>query len=188
MKADCSDQNEIKIYERLAIGADDRPGQPHVITLKGNFSIKGPNGTHQCHIYETMGLSIANLMFDRVSKESFGEGKGKRFTLRAARTIIYQALLGLEFIHTNGLIHGDFYPGNLLLSLRDLSKVAAEDLLQPSDEVSAPVRRLDGQKDPSNPRFLTLDQPLREWVAAGNDFQIKISDLGNCMLGAISAC
>ena len=132
-----------------------------------------------------MGPSITSLMFDRVSGESFNVGTCKGFTLPAARTVIFQAILGLDFIHTSGLTHGDFYPGNLLLSPRDLSKVAIEDLLQSSDKVSAPVRRLDGKSDPSDPRFLTIDQPLREWIAAGNDFQIKISDLGNCKSGGM---
>jgi serine/threonine protein kinase len=180
MKADCSDQNEIKIYERLAIEADDHPGQAHVMMLKEHFCMEGPNGTHRCHVYETMGPSVTTLMFDRISGESFDEGKSKRFTLRAARAIIYEALLGLDFIHTKSLIHGDFHPGNLLLSVRDLSKLGVEELRQSSSKVSAPVRRLDGKNDHRDPRFLTLDEPLREWVAAGRDFQVKISDLGSC--------
>lgn len=180
MKADCNDENEIKIYQRLAIEADHHPGRAHVMMLKEHFSIQGPNGTHRCHVHEIMGPSVATLMLDRVSGERFDEAKTKRFTLRAARAIIYQALLGLDFIHAKSLIHGDFYPANLLLSLRDFSKLGVEELRQSSTKVSAPVRRLDGKDDPRDPRFLTLDEPLREWVAAGSDFQVKISDLGSC--------
>jgi len=57
--------------------------------------------------------------------------------------------------------------------------MSVEDVRQLENSVSAPVRRLHGSSDSSAPPFLTLDQPLREWVATGNDLQIKISDLGS---------
>ena len=107
------------------------------------------------------------------------DSQNKRFALSAARTMLHQVLLGLDFIHSRGLVHGDFHSGNWLLSLREMSNVSVEDVCQSEDRVSAPVRRLDGSSDSSDPPFLTLDQPLREWVATGNDLQIKISDLGN---------
>ena len=102
-----------------------------------------------------------------------------RFALGFARAFSLALLLGLAFIHSKGLVHGDFHAGNSLFSLRDISKASIEDLRQSQDMVSAPVRRLDGSNDRSAPCFLTLDRPLREWVATGNDLQIKISDLGS---------
>jgi hypothetical protein len=104
MKADCSDQNELRTYERLTIGADGCPGQAHVMMLKEHFSIEGPNGTHQCHAYEAMGpsITITSLIFDRVSGESFSEGKCKTFTLPAARTTIYQDFSALTLSTPTG--------------------------------------------------------------------------------------
>ena len=119
------------------------------------------------------------MSMDRVSGEAMIDGQNKRFTLSAARTILHQVLLGLDFIHSRGLVHGDFHSGNWLFSLREMSNVSVKDVRQSEDMVSAPVRRLDGSSDSSAPPFLTLDQPLREWVATGNDLQIKISDLGS---------
>lgn len=107
------------------------------------------------------------------------DGQNKRFALSAAKTMLHQVLLGLDFIHSKGLVHGDFHSGNWLFSLRDMSNISVEDVRQSDDRVSAPVKRLDGSSDFSAPPFLTLDQPLREWVATGNDLQIKISDLGS---------
>ena len=57
-------------------------------------------------------------------------GQSKRFALSAARTMLYHLLLGLAFIHSKGLAHGDFHAGNSLFSLRDMSKASIEDLRQ----------------------------------------------------------
>jgi hypothetical protein len=59
-------------------------------------------------------------------------------------------------------------------------KIGVEELRQSTSKVSAPVRRLDSKNDPRSPRFLMFDEPLREWVAAGSEFPIKVSDLGSC--------
>jgi serine/threonine-protein kinase SRPK3 len=179
LKARCNDQHEIKIYNRLADDTEHHPGRPYVLPLKDHFNIQGPNGTHLCLVYEAMGPSVSHMTWDWVSGEDLMAGQSKRFTLSAARTMLYHLLLGLAFIHSKGLAHGDFHAGNSLFSLRDMSKASIEDLRQSQEMVSAPVRRLDGSNDPSAPCFLTLDQPLREWVATGNDLQIKISDLGS---------
>ena len=147
--------------------------------LKDHFDIQGPNGTHSCLVYEALGPSVITMSMDRVSGEAMMEGQDKRFTLSAARSILHQVLLGLDFIHSRGLVHGDFHSGNWLFSLREMSNVSIEDVRPLENRVSAPVRRLDGSSSCSAPPFLTLDQPLREWIATGNDLQVKISDLGS---------
>jgi len=151
-----------------------------VLPLKDHFTIYGPNGTHCSLVYEATGPNVLTMIIDSVQGEPSVPSQSKRFTLSAARKLLHQVLLGLDFIHSNGLVHGDFHSGNWLLSLRDISRTSIEDLGQSEAKVSAPVRRLDGHDvEPGAPRFLTLDQPLREWVATGEDLQVKISDLGN---------
>jgi serine/threonine-protein kinase SRPK3 len=149
------------------------------LLLKDHFNIQGPNGTHSCLVYEAMGPSVITMSMDLVSGEAIMDGQNKRFTLSTARRILHQVLLGLDFIHNKGLIHSDFHSGNWLFSLREMSNLSIEDVRQSENRVSAPVRRLDGSSDSSAPPFITLDQPLREWIATGNDLQIKISDLGS---------
>ena len=126
-----------------------------------------------------MGPSVQSMSMDRVSGEAYVEDQSKRFTLPAVRTMLYQALLGLDFIHSKGLVHGDFHSGNWLFSVRDMSMVPVEDLSQFQGRISAPVRRLDGSIVPGDPCYLTIDEPLHEWIAMGNDFQFKLSDLGS---------
>jgi serine/threonine-protein kinase SRPK3 len=149
------------------------------LLLKDHFNIQGPIGTHSCLVYEAMGPSVITMSMDLVSGEAIMDGQNKRFTLSTARRILHQVLLGLDFIHSKGLVHGDFHSGNWLFSLREMSNLSIEDVRQSENRVSAPVRRLDGSSDSSAPPFITLDQPLREWIATGNDLQIKISDLGS---------
>jgi serine/threonine protein kinase len=180
MRADCSDENEIKVLETFAADSECHPGQAYVMILKDHFSLEGPNGTHRCHVQELMGPSISALRTDCILGQSSGGGQSKRIALHAARAIIFQTLIGLDFMHEKGLVHGDLYAANILLSLRDLSQLQDEDLRQSPDKISEPVRRLDGKRDPGDPRFLTLDEPLHERVALGRDLQVRISDLGNC--------
>lgn len=161
MKSSCAKSDEINVYESLLPSSSRHPGQPHILMLKDHFSIRGPNGTHQCLVHELMGSSIASLSIYYVPGQVHKEGQRTRFTLPAARTMIYQALLGLDFLHAKKLIHGDFHAGNLLLSLRDSADVSVDDLLQPHNQVSAPVRRPDGTCRDGDPRFLTLVQPMR---------------------------
>ena len=116
--------------------------------LKDHFNIQGPNGTHSCLVYEATGPSVIIMSMDRVSGEARIDGQNKRFTLSAARTILHQVLLGLDFIHSRGLVHGDFHSCNWLFSLREMSNVSVKDVRQSEDMVSAPVRRLDGAAIP----------------------------------------
>ncbi|KAI9758624.1 MAG: hypothetical protein M4579_002935 [Chaenotheca gracillima] len=97
-----------------------------------------------------------------------------------ARDLLRQALLGLDLLHSNGLAHGDFQPGNLLFSLRGLDKVPEVELRQHSvkGSVSKPVRRRDGKKDLWAPRYLALDQSLDAYADVGPGFEVKLSDFG----------
>lgn len=47
-----------------------------------------------------------------------------------AKLILKRALLGLAFLHTNNIIHGDFQPGNLLFSILDIGSLSEEELKQ----------------------------------------------------------
>lgn len=93
--------------------------------------------------------------------------------------MLRQALLGLDYLHQNDIVHGDFQPGNLLFSVSDLNTADEARLLQGTgpEAVSEPVRRRDGKLDLWAPRYLALNQPLTEFVNIGPDLIIKISDL-----------
>ena len=143
--------------------------------LMDHFTIQGPNGKHDCLAYEVLGPSVANVLGD------CGGGDTTAYlTLPSARKIIYQVLLGLDYMHSVGLVHGDIYSGNVLFTVRDTSHEPVDVLHQPNSQVSADVSRIKGSREPGDPRHLTLDWPLNQYVSPKGD--VKLSDLGNSML------
>lgn len=142
--------------------------------LLDHFTIHGPNGTHDCLAYEVLGPSIAHVLDD-----STGIDTTAYLTLPCARKIIYQVLLAVDYVHSLGMVHGDIYSGNVLFSVKDLSHESSEALSQPSSQISAVVRRLDGPRQAGDPRHLTLNLPLNHFLSPEGD--VKLSDLGNSM-------
>lgn len=150
------------------------------MTLLDDFEHRGPNGTHVCLVFEVMGPSAASMMDLLPENQPKRYGRRNRYPLWMARSMLRQALLGLDYLHQNEIVHGDFQPGNLLFSVKGLDAADEARLLQGTGPgaVSEPVRRRDGKSDLWAPRYLALDQPLTEWIDIGPDFTIKISDLG----------
>lgn len=93
--------------------------------------------------------------------------------------MLRQVLLSIDFSHESGIVHGDLQPGNIFFSIftKDLCSVGEMEL-RPEIENVQPVKRRDGKKDPSAPKYLTLSQPLTEFVDLGPESTVKISDMG----------
>ena len=189
---------EIEIHDTLSRSRVAHEGKKHVMILRDRFSHIGPNGTHQCLVFEVMGPSAAGMI------ESFPISNDRmahcfRFPLFIAKSILQQTLLGLDFLHENGISHGDLQPGNILFPVRDLKAIGEAQLKQqhvdytmlaqsgvnkkPDDYrakrgISQPVRRLDGKLDEWAPRYLAYNQSLSNFAFFERGFEIKISDLG----------
>jgi non-specific serine/threonine protein kinase len=105
-----------------------------------------------------------------------------RYPLRMAKSILKQSLLGLAFLHENGIAHGDFQPGNILFTLNDISSTPEDLLLQGGDvqsqSISPPVQRQDGKHDKWAPRYLCVAQPLLPFTCYTEGFKVKLSDMG----------
>jgi non-specific serine/threonine protein kinase len=96
-----------------------------------------------------------------------------------AKRILKHALSGLAFLHENGVVHGDFQPGNLLFSIRgDLNSVDEGKLGQNKANITKPIERLDGKVDKWAPKYLIISESLHEYADLTPDLEIKISDLG----------
>lgn len=78
-------------------GMPEHPGRAYVSSLLDEFVIDGPNGSHLCVVTEAAGCSVAQ------SKEASITWK---FPANVARAISAQVLLGLDYIHSCGVVHG----------------------------------------------------------------------------------
>mmetsp|Transcript_1941 Transcript_1941/g.4433 ORF Transcript_1941/g.4433 Transcript_1941/m.4433 type:complete len:571 (-) Transcript_1941:289-2001(-) len=93
----------------LLTAAKDRrsDGGRFVVELLENFKIYGPNGKHVCMVFEVMGNNLLYL----IKKHNY-----RGVPINQCKRIAFQALLGLDFLHTKcKIIHTDLKPENFLM-------------------------------------------------------------------------
>ncbi|KAL2810281.1 kinase-like domain-containing protein [Aspergillus granulosus] len=170
-------QHELAVLNLLSHTASQHPGKSQVMTLVDFFEHSGPNGIHRCFVFDVMGPSVATALEEPSEALTELSKDGTRFPIWLIKSILYQTLLGIYFLHQSGVAHGDIQQGNILFSVKDFDSVREEELPR-DDQVSKPVRRKDGRSDFWAPRYLALDQPLNEYIDVDPGFKIKISDFG----------
>lgn len=91
---------ESQVVTKLAEGALRHKGRKCVSLPWDVFTINGANGTHKCSVYEIAGCTLEQ------SKEVV---RWPKFSVNVARAIVAQVLLGMEYIHSCGVVHGGEY-------------------------------------------------------------------------------
>ncbi|KAI9733991.1 MAG: hypothetical protein M1834_002648 [Cirrosporium novae-zelandiae] len=158
------------ILRVLSSGKPDHPGRAYVSSLLDEFVIYGPNGRHLCIVSDAASCSVAQ------SKETSTTWK---FPVNIARAISAQVLLGLDYIHSCGVIHSDLHSNNILFRSPGFKWCTIEDLYRRLGEPQRlPVERLDKNPlGPEVPRYCVLPvmiQSSEEIV----DARVVISDFG----------
>ncbi|KAI5860175.1 putative serine protein kinase [Durotheca rogersii] len=154
----------------------------YITQLLSEFQHHGPNGIHNCLVFEPMGPSV-NTMVEELPQFKPRKWDMKvRYPPQMAKSILKQSLLALAFLHENGIAHGDLQPGNMLFTLNDIDSKPEDIIQQEEDElaesISPPVQRLDGKEDKWAPRYLCMAQPLVPYTNYTEGFKIKLSDMG----------
>ncbi|OMP85157.1 SRSF protein kinase 2 [Diplodia seriata] len=172
---------ELSILDHLSQRAPSDPNSQHVTTLLDTFTHTGPNGTHRCMVFEPMGITAASLVEELPENKPKTFGVRQRYPYWMAKKILRHALLSLAFLHSNGVVHGDVQPGNMLFAIDDLSSVAEDELKQDEASTSVQLRRVDGKEDRWAPKTLYIPQPLHDRVQlVPEHLHVKLSDLGAC--------
>lgn len=92
---------ELKVLRTLAELNCREPGSQHVLQLLDRFYIEGPNGKHECLVFEMLGPSVTDVLERRVDERLPGT---------VAITSVQQALAGLVYLHKHNIGHGGKYP------------------------------------------------------------------------------
>lgn len=95
--------NEGRILHILQEHRSQQPypqGVEYVTTLVDEFDIDGANGRHKCLVSELAGYSIA---------DSKTQSYVWLFPIEVARAISAKVILGVQFLHSSGIIHGGMY-------------------------------------------------------------------------------
>ncbi|KAI1906349.1 hypothetical protein LOZ52_006469 [Ophidiomyces ophidiicola] len=128
--------HELHILSQLAKADPSLPGKSIAQDIFDCFTFSGPNGMHRCLVTDFVRISISEA---KIAAEH------RLLPLPAARAIAAQLILGVRFIHSQGIVHGDLHLGNVLLSLPpDMQNMTRKELYakvgQPTIQ---PVRRQD---------------------------------------------
>ncbi|KAI5302268.1 hypothetical protein KEM55_001221, partial [Ascosphaera atra] len=179
---------ELRILRHIAEAAPTEAARC-ITTLIDEFLHHGPNGVHRCLVFEPMGPSVNSMVEELPQFNPRKFGMKVRYPLWMAKSILKQSLQALALLHENGISHGDFQPGNILFTLKDIDS-APEDVLRQDPEdvqredefyagtISPPVQRLDGKEDKGAPRYLCVAQPLVPFTSYDKGFRVKLSDMG----------
>ncbi|KAG8622769.1 hypothetical protein KVT40_009280 [Elsinoe batatas] len=129
----------------------------HLVTLLDHFKHVGPNGKHDCLVFEPMGPDVATY-FQRSIPCWQGRSIGK------------QLLKALQCLHDLKIAHCDTNPGNLLLApTHSIQDLCEEDNYVPLQS--------DG-KHCHTPRYIHEDRPLTELLDHTRSLILKLSDFG----------
>jgi serine/threonine protein kinase len=174
-----SSVTELSILEKISSAASKDPDSKHITILLDEFQHEGPNGKHQCLVFEAMGATAASLVEELPENKPKMYGKVERYPKWIAKKILLHALRGLAFLHRNGVVHGDIQPGNLLFSIQGIDNIEEDELVQNESTTAIPLQRLDGKMDRWAPKNLYLQQSLHDRVELTTELVVKLSDLGS---------
>lgn len=173
--------SEIRILRHIAQVVPEEAGR-HITQLLGEFKHYGPNGVHICLVFEPMGPSVNSMVEELPQFRSRRFGLKVRYPPQMAKGILQQSLQALAFLHSNGIAHGDFQPGNVLFALEDINSKPEDELRQDENaqirSISPLVQRLDGKQDRWAPQYLYVGQPLAPFTPYLDGFNVKLSDMG----------
>lgn len=89
--------HEMEMLSQLGKAQSAIPGKSIVQSLLDCFTFTGPNGTHRCLVTEPARVNLHE------AKEA---AYHRLLHLPAARAIVAQLILGVQFIHSQGIVHG----------------------------------------------------------------------------------
>ncbi|CEO58553.1 Putative Complex: human SRPK2 bound unphosphorylated (Precursor) [Penicillium brasilianum] len=150
------------------------PAKTMVPSILDTFTIHGPNGNHAC--YRTAPA--------RASLSQVKDGSWIRlFQLDVARSLAAQLVLVVDYVHAQGIVHGDLHLGNILFKVpHNFDQITLEQLYEKygTPELD-PVVHLDGNPlPPGVPSHgiasVWLGEPIEKITLA--ESRILLSDFG----------
>ncbi|KAI0883989.1 kinase-like domain-containing protein [Annulohypoxylon maeteangense] len=175
---------EVTLHRQLAAAGTQHNGSPFLVMLQTYFQFQGPNGTHACFVLDVMGPHLTEMLH-LCPEFQIGEPWERRFTKQFAKKVLQDVLHGLQFLHENGVVHGDLHTGNILVNVRSIKtdEASIKNLEQSTDTIQcSSLRRLDGKTDPWAPEYLIQPEPLYEYTSLDLEPLAKITDLGSAFL------
>ncbi|KAL8706564.1 MAG: hypothetical protein Q9201_000377 [Fulgogasparrea decipioides] len=133
--ASSNESRVLRLLEHHRAAKPHSLGSNHVTHLLDEFEFDGPNGRHKCLVSDLAGYSI------RLSK---GRSIVWLFSLQVARAIAAQVIMGVHFLHSSGVVHGDLHIANIMLKVPNIDNLSIDDLYQ---QFGPPTKRVVERED-----------------------------------------
>ncbi|KAG6850118.1 hypothetical protein H0H93_001039 [Arthromyces matolae] len=173
-----AESREVRILRHINATGTQDPRRSFIATLLDEFDLEGPNGRHRCLVTEVAGPSVGKVRHEITDA-----------ILPAAisRKVASQSAQGLAYLHSCGVVHGDFHAGNILLEIPDFQTWPVDKVYRYFGKpIKEDVERLDGNPITSAaPTYVVIPPNARRLARAmikRNDCNIKISDFGESFL------
>ncbi|KAL8724109.1 MAG: hypothetical protein Q9181_006980 [Wetmoreana brouardii] len=111
----------LRLLEQNRVENSGLAGGKYVAQLIDEFFVEGHNGRHACLVSEPAGFNIHAAREDSIVR---------MFSPQMARAITAKIIMGVHFVHSSGVVHGDLHIGNILLKTSDLNELSIDDLYQ----------------------------------------------------------
>ncbi|KAI0844812.1 kinase-like protein [Daldinia vernicosa] len=93
----------------------------HILLPLEQFSLLGPNGRHLCFVMPVLGWTISSW---RLLRKDYEEQ-----THDDTRSVCRQIIESMHFLHSHGICHGDFKPGNILMEVEGIDDLDRDEIL-----------------------------------------------------------
>ncbi|KAL9576977.1 MAG: hypothetical protein Q9212_006673 [Teloschistes hypoglaucus] len=146
-------------------------GGQYVAKLLDEFDIEGVNGQHKCLVSELAGYSIA---------ESKNISCVWLFPVEVARAISAKVILGVHFLHSNGIVHGDLHKANIMLKIPNVDDFTVDQLYERfGSPPKWPVVRRDGESlDGTVPSYAVPHMITSKACEDVTESEVIITDFG----------
>ncbi|KAI0867389.1 kinase-like domain-containing protein [Hypoxylon argillaceum] len=174
-----SKDRQLHVMRAIAASSSQHPGAASVMKIIDNFTLNGPNGTHQCMVLELLGPSISDVLDVRFADN--------RLPGALAKKVARQTLLGLDYLHQHGIGHGDLHTRNIVFTLPLLNSTAEDELSRILGEPEvAQIRRVNGERPERGvPQYIVRPSPYPSSVLSLSS-SVKIVDYGESFFDADS--
>ncbi|OJI88158.1 hypothetical protein ABZX51_009210 [Aspergillus tubingensis] len=174
---------ESRILQYLQTGDDSasHPGRKYIhSSLLDEFSFDGPNGHHVCLVNEVAGCSVAE------AKENI---PNLMFPLDIAKAIIAQVIMGVDYMHSLGVGHGDPHTRNILFQpTTNFNTLRTNDIYDHfGPPYHIPISRTDNSNHPIHPHapthaIIPMNLIIPTTHLSTSNINIKITDFGTSYL------
>ncbi|KAE9371863.1 kinase-like protein [Stipitochalara longipes BDJ] len=166
------DSHELPRLLDLAIHAKGNLASKYIVQLLDGFNHPGPNGIHQCLVFELLGPCVDQVLSDHRDE---GEPLEPKMILRMCE----QVLEAVAFMHEAGFCHGDISTRNIAFKCNQAAHLPEEEFFQViGDPEIDELARNDGQLLPKGMSSQFVKAATWETWIDEDDEDLRIIDFG----------